>query len=308
MRDYAHEKTDEILENLEKRLNSHYQSVTKKANKKYAATMSSFYTEMAKKEKALENGDITQDEYDIWLKKQSNSSQTKKAINQLTDSAVKADSKAAEIINGTLAGIFLINLRWTANEVKKQNGGVKIKTELIRHDSEKEIKAYYQALKERREQRKLWEEAELNMMKDKAWNKGHFYTVVKHGVDHGYSIDKISKHLEQVFEMDKRAARRWARTTVTGVENEARLQYAIELVEKGYEVEKEWISTLDKRTRDSHRKMNYEKQNVMEDFSNNLRYPGDTFSRQPEEYINCRCHMNINILYSPEGFEELVEI
>lgn len=308
MRDYAHEKTDEILESLEKKLVRHYESVTKQASKKYAETMRGFYDEKAKKEDEVESGYLTSDEYEVWLRKQSNSARARQAVNELTDSAVKADSRAAEIINGTLAGIFLINMRWAANSVKEQNNGVKITTELIRHDSEKEIQAYYEQLKKRRESRKLWEQAEIDMMKDKSWNKGHFYSVVKHGIDRGYSIDKISKHLEKVFDMDKHAARRWARTTVTGVENEARLQYAIELVEKGYEVEKEWISTEDKRTRDSHRRINHETQNVMNDFSNALRFPGDTFTNDPGEYINCRCRMNINIIGTPERLEEMEEM
>ena len=303
MRDYAHEKTDEILESLEKKLARHYESVTKQANKKYAETMQSFYKEKARKEDEVENGYMTEDEYEEWLRKQSNSTKARQAINDLTDSAVKADSKAADIINGTLAGIFLINMRWAANSVKEQNGGVKISTELIRHDSVEEIQAYYEQLKKRREARKLWEQAEIDIMKDKEWNKGHFYSVVKHGIDRGYSIDKISKQLEQVFDMDKNAAKRWARTTVTGVENEARLQYAIELLEKGYDVQKQWISTIDKRTRDSHRKLNHENRNVMEDFSNALRFPGDTFTNDPGEYINCRCRMNINIIGRPSEGE-----
>lgn len=299
MRDYAHEKTDEILEELEKKLDRHYESVSRQAGNQYAKTMSTFYKENAQKQDDVENGYMTKDEYELWLRKQSNSASTRKAINELTDSAVEADSKAAYIINGALAGIFLINLRWTVNDVKRQNGGVKIETELVRHDSQKEIQAYYDQLKKQRESRKLWEQAELNMMKDKAWNKGHFYSVVKHGVDRGYSIDRISKQLGEVFDMDKRAARRWARTTVTGVENEARLQYAFELIEKGYHVEKQWISTIDRRTRHSHKRINHENRTVADSFSNGLMYPGDTFTNDPGEYINCRCRMNINIIGEP---------
>lgn len=301
MHDYAHEKTDEILEDLEETIARHYSDVFGTSSKKYAEAMQGFYKEKAKKENELENGHITADEYEVWLRKQSNSDRTKKAVNELANDAVKADSKAVDIINGALAGVFLINLRWAASDVKEQNGGVKVSTELLRHDSEKEIKEYYEQLKKKRESKKLWEKAELNMMKDKAWNKGHFYSVVKHGVEQGYSIDRMSDQLQKVFEMDTNAARRWARTTVTGVQNQARIEYALELIAKGYEVEKEWISTIDKRTRDSHRRMNHETQTVMSEFSNALMFPGDTFTNDPGEYINCRCRLNINILSTPEG-------
>lgn len=58
--------------------------------------------------------------------------------------------------------------------------------------------------------------------------------------------------------------------------------------EKGADIVKQWDSTLDGKTRDSHRKVDGEIRELDEKFSNNLMFPGDT-SGGAEEVVNCRC-------------------
>ena len=58
--------------------------------------------------------------------------------------------------------------------------------------------------------------------------------------------------------------------------------------EKGADVVKQWDSTLDARTRDSHAQVDGEIKELDEKFSNGLRFPGDP-SGGAAEVVNCRC-------------------
>ena len=59
------------------------------------------------------------------------------------------------------------------------------------------------------------------------------------------------------------------------------------LAEMGVEVQKEWVATLDVRTRPSHRAFDGQRRDLDEAFSNGLQYPGA--SGNPAERWNCRC-------------------
>ena len=61
-------------------------------------------------------------------------------------------------------------------------------------------------------------------------------------------------------------------------------------------IKKKWISVMDERTRESHRKINGQIRNINELYSNGLMYPGDP-DGSSEETINCRCIES----YSAEG-------
>ena len=75
-----------------------------------------------------------------------------------------------------------------------------------------------------------------------------------------------------------------ARTEATHANNEGTLEgYRQSDVANG----KEWIATLDDRTRESHVDLNGEIVGVDEEFSNGLDYPGA--DGPAEEVINCRC-------------------
>jgi hypothetical protein len=60
--------------------------------------------------------------------------------------------------------------------------------------------------------------------------------------------------------------------------------------ERGIEVKKGWLATLDGRTRDSHAAMDGEEVELDEKFSNGLRFPGDP-NGAPSQVYNCRCRM-----------------
>ncbi len=86
-----------------------------------------------------------------------------------------------------------------------------------------------------------------------------------------------------------------ARTAITGAENGAREQTAYSVRDKlskyGFTLKKEWLATLDARTRDSHAAADAQQVGIDEPFDVGgvkLMYPGDP-SGPAREIYNCRC-------------------
>ena len=78
-----------------------------------------------------------------------------------------------------------------------------------------------------------------------------------------------------------------ARTAAIAAQNTGSLSAMKRLAEMGVEVQKEWVATLDSRTRASHRALDGQRRDLDEAFSNGLQYPGA--SGDPAERWNCRC-------------------
>lgn len=106
------------------------------------------------------------------------------------------------------------------------------------------------------------------------------------GITAGEGLTQLSDRVSEVYDQfPTYRADRIARTEATAASNEGTVEgYKQSDVVEG----KEWIATLDDRTRDSHAEANGEIVALDDTFSNGLRYPGDE-SGDPEETINCRC-------------------
>ncbi len=83
-------------------------------------------------------------------------------------------------------------------------------------------------------------------------------------------------------------AMRIARTEGHRIQCEATFDAMVAAKAKGADIVKQWDSTLDGRTRESHQRLDGEIREVEEKFSNGLLYPGDS-SGKAAEVIHCRC-------------------
>ena len=90
--------------------------------------------------------------------------------------------------------------------------------------------------------------------------------------------------------MDRTSAIRTARTAFTGAQNAGRMDSYAAAEKMGIKLKKEWLATLDGRTRHPHAALDGEKVGTDEKFSNGCRFPGDPQGR-PGEVYNCRCTM-----------------
>jgi len=129
----------------------------------------------------------------------------------------------------------------------------------------------------------------------------------------GESVPKINRRVRDVATMTYKQAQRIARTEVMRVANEGRM-LGYEQAQDDYNIpmKKQWISTLDDRTRRippdkaDHVEMHMEQAELKEAFSNGLMQPGDS-SGPPQEVINCRC-TTVPILAISKGSKAYHEI
>lgn len=108
------------------------------------------------------------------------------------------------------------------------------------------------------------------------------------GIAQSLSYQEIARNLKNITGVDMNKTMRIARTEGHRVSQEATYNTQLKALERGAEIVKVWDSTLDGRTRDSHRSLDGEVREVHEKFSNGLLYPSDP-NGSAGEVINCRC-------------------
>ena len=124
---------------------------------------------------------------------------------------------------------------------------------------------------------------------DLAYGRRQVTASVTSSILQGRSLRGIADDLQQrITTMDRTSAIRTARTAFTGAQNAGRMDSYAAAEKMGIKLKKEWLATLDGRTRHSHAALDGEKVGTDEKFSNGCRFPGDPQGR-PGEVYNCRC-------------------
>jgi len=103
--------------------------------------------------------------------------------------------------------------------------------------------------------------------------------------------------------MNRNSAIRNARTAMTSAQNAGRIESYHYAQSIGISLKKEWLATLDNRTRDEHRALDGQKVDVDEPFKiggEEIMYPGDPDAAGHLVY-GCRCTMTSAI----DGVEDL---
>ena len=111
---------------------------------------------------------------------------------------------------------------------------------------------------------------------------------VSRGISTGMSFQQVAQQLAGYTNIGFNNAVRIARTEGHRVQVQSSMDACYKAQDKGADVVKQWDSTLDGRTRDSHQAVDGEIRELDKPFSNGLMFPGDPSGR-PEEVINCRC-------------------
>lgn len=111
---------------------------------------------------------------------------------------------------------------------------------------------------------------------------------VSRGIATGMSYQQVARGLANYTNIGYNNAIRIARTEGHRVQVQGTMDACYKAKEKGADVVKQWDSTLDGRTRESHSQVDGEIRELDKRFSNGLMFPGDPSGRA-EEVINCRC-------------------
>lgn len=94
---------------------------------------------------------------------------------------------------------------------------------------------------------------------DLKWGKQQITKAVTQGILQGKSVWQIAADLQaRVAEMNRTSAVRAARTAVTGAQNGGRMDAFLSARRRGIALQKEWVATLDSRTRHTHRRLDGE--------------------------------------------------
>ena len=124
--------------------------------------------------------------------------------------------------------------------------------------------------------------------KDVGLLKKRITAEVSRGISTGMSYAQVAKQLENQTRIGFNRAVRIARTEGHRIQCTATMDAMETAKEHGADVVKQWDSTLDARTRDSHAQVDGEIRELNKPFSNGLMFPSDPSGRA-EEVINCRC-------------------
>ena len=277
MADTAHAKTDEKLEEMEKRLSAIYSRAEKEIQKTADEYFSKFDKQDEAKRKLLEQGKITEDEYTKWRKgKVMYGKRFTKMKEQCAKQLLNVNQTAIAYVNGELPEVYAINYNAIAGAVDGVGG---YSFTLVDADTVRNLAVTDTSLLPYKK---------LDPKKDIPWNMKKINAETLQGILQGESMDKIAKRIINVQEINKTQAIRSARTIVTGAENKGRQDSYARAEADGIILQKEWIATNDGRTRHSHAMLDGATVDQDKKFDNGLMFPGDPSGR-PEEVWNCRC-------------------
>ena len=278
-KDWAEQQTDKQIEELEEEIYKEYKEAYENVKKKYDEYSKKFLEDDAKKKKQLADGEITEDDYKKWkTQKLMVGSRWKALETNLAQDLTMVDQKAMSIVNGYLPEAYALNFNYSTYELEE---GINIDTSFTLYSRETVEKLF-------REGEIELPKGKVDIPEDMKWNKKHITSAIMQGILSGDDIPTIGERLQQVTDMDRRGAIRNARTLMTGAQNSGRIDAYGRISDMGVEVKKQWLATLDHRTRDSHQELDGQIVDLDKKFSNGLMYPGDPNGEGSEVY-NCRC-------------------
>lgn len=280
--DYGHRYADKKLVALLRRLRLSYLQASISLQQKIDDYMEQFEKEDAMMRALYDSGELSHEDFLKWRQKAvMETQQWKDMREQLTNDLMNQDRIATDIINDALPEVYAENHNYGTYEAEVGSG---IDTTYTMYDKN----TVARLLRENQDLLPNYHKPDLDISKDKLWNRQHIQSAVLQGILTGEPMGDIAKRFQSVVGMDERAAMRNARTAVTGAENAGRIDSYLRAETMGIKMKQVWMATLDGRTRDSHAAIDGEKIDVGRKFSNGCRYPGDP-EGAPAEIYNCRC-------------------
>lgn len=285
--DLGHKLTDKELAKLERRIAKLYRD----AGEELQATIDAYFEQFAKRDeemKALigtvQNGkEWTEADYKQWRLNQIGRGERYQAMrDKVAQRATDANAVAVSYTNDATPGIYSLNRNYAAYTIERVTGNIgfdlwdeqTVKRLMV---EQPDLMPYYP--KDRALKRGI----------DLAYGKKQITASVTSSILQGKSIKHMADDLQKrITTMSRDSAIRTARTAVTGAQNAGRMDSYAAAEKMGIKLKKEWLATLDVRTRHSHAMLDGEQVAQDKKFSNGCRFPGDP-QGPPWEIYNCRC-------------------
>lgn len=113
---------------------------------------------------------------------------------------------------------------------------------------------------------------------------------ITRGLVQGWSYGQMAKAVSERLEIGRKKATRIVQTETHRASNQANLKAMKDAADVGVEMRKRWLSTLDSRTRDSHKKLDGQTVGVDDYFTfRGKKAQAPSRWGDPKEDINCRC-------------------
>lgn len=285
--DFGHKLTDKELAKLERRIAKLYRD----AGEELQATIDAYFEQFKKRDeemKALigtvQNGkEWTEADYKQWRINQIGRGERYQAMrDKVAQRATDANAVAVSYTNDATPGIYSLNRNYAAYTIERVTGNIgfdlwdeqTVKRLMV---EQPDLMPYYP--KDRALKRGI----------DLAYGKKQITASVTSSILQGKSIKHMADDLQKrITTMSRDSAIRTARTAVTGAQNAGRMDSYAAAEKMGIKLKKEWLATLDARTRHSHAMLDGEQVAQDKKFSNGCRFPGDP-QGPPWEIYNCRC-------------------
>ena len=305
-RDKERIETDKILENIEAEIAEYYQDRIEDVSEEWLDYMQDVAEATAKEQRDYEDAKKSGDMKKIVA--------SLLALQMIRNKHLITDKKAKVIKENTLRKLAVVN-QGALDIVKKH----KPKIYEINYNQVasgvKKIGVEFQKLNFKLSKKfadKKIKDKKINATKDMRWNMKFIDSQIRQGMNNGESIPKIAnrifpemmaksdtkglskEELDGLIKRNRQAAIRTARTKVTEIENQARLDSYHELQRLGVDIKKRWIATGDSRTRDWHLSMDGQTVGIDEKFTDGLGEKLDKPAQDgasPRTTYNCRCSM-----------------
>lgn len=289
MGDQAHDFAEQKIAEFQAEVWETYQQAQADAQEALSRFLKRFEKEDERQREKVKAGELSEADYKAWRKgKILRSRQLSSTLGQVSQAMTEANQVAMAALGGKLPEVYAENANYAAFSICKDTGAA-VAFDLVDPDTVGHMLTAGAALL-----------PAVDVAKDVAWNRKLVSSQLTQGVLLGESIPKIARRVQNVTGSNIATAMRTARTAVTGAECAGRMASYERAKGMGIKLKKEWVSTLDNRTRHSHRQLDGERIDNDEKakFSNGCRYPGDPTARYAE-ICNCRC----TVVAAVEGFE-----
>lgn len=282
--DYAHKETDKLLGKLERKLKKLYKQAAEDLTTAADAYLKDFAVEDAKKKALVDAGAMTDVDYRMWrLENLAQKTRFNELKDEMTARMLNADKIAADYINDATPAMYALNRNWQSYNIEQATGNIGFS--IFDESTVKRLVMDEDALN--------FKHVQLNVPKDTAWTRKRVRNTMIACIMQGKSIPAIASEFQTIAKMGNRAAVANARTCATSAQNAGRQDSMQEAVDMGIKIKKEWMATLDGRTRHEHGMADGQQVDVDKPFNvggEKLMYPADENGSAHNIY-NCRCTM-----------------
>ena len=288
--DLGQKLTDKELAKLERRIAKLY----REAGKEMQATIDAYFEQFKKRDeemKALigtvQNGkEWTEADYKQWRLNQIGRGERYQAMrDKVARRVTDANAVAVSYTNDATPGIYSLNRNYSAYTIEQVAGNVgfdlwdeqTVKRLMV---EQPDLMPYYPPKRA------------LKRGIDLAYGKKQITASVTSSILQGKSIKRMADDLQKrITTMSRNSAIRTARTAVTGAQNAGRMDSYAAAEKMGIKLKKQWLATLDNKTRHAHAMLDGQAVDIDKPFKvdgEEIMFPGDTSAPGYLVY-SCRC-------------------